>query len=85
MQKWFIVSEIFQTNEVVTKTDNEKKLKYYGKEIKRLSESVKQTKVSYEIMKNFPEINFVGKTNKGNLVFENKNQQLKVTPNGQIL
>ena len=36
-------------------------------------------------MKNFPEINFVGKTNKGNLVFENKNQQLKVTPNGQIL
>ena len=22
MQKWFIVSEIFQTNEVVTKTDN---------------------------------------------------------------
>jgi hypothetical protein len=27
----------------------------------------------------------VGKTNKGNLVFENKNKQLKVSPQGNIL
>jgi hypothetical protein len=38
-----------------------------------------------DIVKNFPQVNFVGKTNRGNLVFENKNKQLKVSPNGQIL
>ncbi len=89
LEKYFVINEnekkFIKDKKVVNKKVNENKLKYYGKEIKRLSESVKQTKVSYEIMKNFPEINFVGKTNKGNLVFENKNQQLKVTPNGQIL
>ena len=89
LEKYFVINEnekkFIKEKKVVNKKVNENKLKYYGKEIKRLSESVKQTKVSYEIMKNFPEINFVGKTNKGNLVFENKNQQLKVTPNGQIL
>jgi hypothetical protein len=55
------------------------------REINRLSESVEQRQTAKDIVKNFPQINFVGKTNKGNLVFENKNKQLKVSPNGQIL
>ena len=38
-----------------------------------------------KIVNNFPYITFVGKTNKGNLVFENKNKQLKVSPKGNIL
>jgi hypothetical protein len=41
--------------------------------------------VSKKIVNNFPFVTFVGKTNKGNLVFENKNKQLKVSPNGNIL
>ena len=55
------------------------------KEIIRLSESLKQKNVAEKVINSFPEVTFVGKTNKGNLVFENKNKQLKVTPNGQIL
>ena len=62
----------------------EKKQRYFS-EIKRLSESVSQAKIATKIVENFPNISFVGKTNKGNLVFENKDKQLKVSPKGNIL
>ena len=67
------------------KTQLKNKVQNYVNEINRLSESKNQKQVAKEILKNFPQINFVGKTNKGNLVFENNNKQLKVSPNGQIL
>jgi hypothetical protein len=69
----------------VKKQINENRVKSSIVEINRLSESLNQRKVAKDIVKNFPEINFVGKTNKGNLVFENKNKQLKVSPSGKIL
>jgi hypothetical protein len=69
----------------VKKQINENRVKSSIVEINRLSESSNQRKVARDIVKNFPEINFVGKTNKGNLVFENKNKQLKVSPSGKIL
>ena len=67
------------------KTQLKNKVQNSFNEINRLSESKNQKQVAKEILKNFPQINFVGKTNKGNLVFENNNKQLKVSPNGQIL
>lgn len=67
------------------KTQLKDKVQNSFNEINRLSESKNQKQVAKEILKNFPQINFVGKTNKGNLVFENNNKQLKVSPNGQIL
>ena len=69
----------------IKKQINESRVKTSIVEINRLSESLNQRKVAKDIIKNFPEVNFVGKTNKGNLVFENKNKQLKVSPSGQIL
>lgn len=75
------VSEKKQNEKLVT----EEKKKRYFSEIQRLSESVSQSKIAKKIVENFPNISFVGKTNKGNLVFENKNKQLKVSPKGNIL
>ena len=69
----------------IKKQINESRVKTSIVEINRLSESLNQRKVAKDIIKNFPEVNFVGKTNKGNLVFENKNKQLKVSPSGKIL
>jgi hypothetical protein len=57
----------------------------YAKEIERLSLTESQSEISKKIVNNFPFITFVGKTNKGNLVFENNNKQLKVSPQGNIL
>jgi len=57
----------------------------YNKEIERLSLTEAQAEISKKIVNNFPFVTFVGKTNKGNLVFENKDKQLKVSPKGNIL
>ena len=67
------------------KVISESKKVKYNQEIERLSLTEAQAEVSKKIVNNFPYITFVGKTNKGNLVFENKNKQLKVSPNGNIL
>jgi hypothetical protein len=67
------------------KVISESKKVKYNREIERLSLTEAQAEVSKKIVNNFPYITFVGKTNKGNLVFENKNKQLKVSPNGNIL
>lgn len=75
------ISEKKQSQKLVTE---EKKNRYFS-EIQRLSESTSQAKIAKKIVENFPNISFVGKTNKGNLVFENKNKQLKVSPKGNIL
>jgi hypothetical protein len=67
------------------KVISESKKIRYSKEIERLSLTETQAEISKKIVNNFPYITFVGKTNKGNLVFENKNKQLKVSPQGNIL
>ena len=67
------------------KTISESRKARYSKEIERLSLTEEQKEISNRIVENFPFITFVGKTNKGNLVFENNNKQLKVSPKGNIL
>lgn len=89
LQKYFSVNEN-EKKFIVEKKEMKKqflkeKVKNVKGEIQRLSESTNQTKTSLDIIKNFPEITFVGKTNKGNLVFENNNKQLKVNRSGNIL
>lgn len=89
LKKYFSVNENEKKFIVEKKEEKKKVLKEKvrdsKKEIVRLSESTKQTETALEIIKNFPGVNFVGKTNKGNLVFENKNKQLKVNRSGNIL
>jgi hypothetical protein len=89
LSKYFMISEsekkFVENKKKIKKNIVEDKKKSDLKEIIRLSESLKQKNVAEKVINSFPEVTFVGKTNKGNLVFENKNKQLKVTPNGQIL
>ena len=89
LSKYFMITEsekkFVENKKKIKKNIVESKKKNDLKEIIRLSESLKQKNVAEKVINSFPEVTFVGKTNKGNLVFENKNKQLKVTPNGQIL
>jgi hypothetical protein len=89
LKGYFVINEsekkFTENKKKVKKTELKDKFRNSVKEINRLSESVEQRQTAKDIVKNFPQINFVGKTNKGNLVFENKDKQLKVSPNGQIL
>ena len=89
LSKYFRIDEtekkFVENKKKIKKNIVEDKKKSDLKEIIRLSESLKQKNVAEKVINSFPEVTFVGKTNKGNLVFENKNKQLKVTPNGQIL
>lgn len=61
------------------------KKKTIMEEVKKLSETIEQELASDFILKENPEFKFLGKTNKGNLVFEHKGQQLKVSTKGEIL
>ena len=89
LEKYFVVTEGEK------KVTESKKIKKFlsekinnisiKKEIKRLSESVEQELTSEFIMKENTNIKFLGKTNKGNLVFESDKKQLKVTSKGELL
>ena len=52
---------------------------------KELSETIEQELTSDFLIKEHKDIKFLGKTNKGNLVFEHEGQQLKITRKGEIL
>ena len=45
----------------------------------------KQAGVAKNLMEAAPSLQFVGRTTKKNLIFENNGQQVKITPNGNIL
>ena len=89
LEKYFVVTEGEK------KVTESKKIKKFlsekinnisiKKEIKRLSESVEQELTSEFIMKENTNIKFLGKTNKGNLVFESDKKQFKVTSKGELL
>lgn len=54
-------------------------------EVVKLSESVEQELVSEKFLRANPSFNVVGKTNKKNIVFENNQKQIKISPEGEIL
>jgi hypothetical protein len=45
----------------------------------------KQANVAKNLLEAAPSLHFVGRTTKKNLIFENNGQQVKITPNGNIL
>ena len=55
------------------------------KEMKSMCETVEQELTADFLLKENQEIKFLGKTNKGNLVFENEGQQIKVSQSGELL
>ena len=50
-----------------------------------MSETQKQTNACDLLFEQYQNINFVGKTNKNNLVFQIGNKQIKVTPHGRVI
>lgn len=55
------------------------------KEIRRLCETVEQELTANTLIKKSKNIKFLGKTNKNNLIFENKGEQIKISTKGEIL
>ena len=89
LSKYFVINEnekkFHQAKKQNKKLVIEQKKKTDKNQIARLSETVKQKKVATDVINSFPDMKFVGKTNKGNLVFEHNNKQLKVSPKGELL
>jgi hypothetical protein len=54
-------------------------------EVVKLSETIEQELSSQKFLNENFSSKIIGKTNKQNLVFENKGKQVKITPEGQIL
>jgi hypothetical protein len=55
------------------------------KEVRKFTETIEQEFSSEKFLQENSNFIFVGKTNKNNLVFENKNTQIKISPEGSIL
>jgi len=55
------------------------------KEVKTFTETIEQEFASEKFLQENSSFVFVGKTNKKNLVFENKDKQIKISPEGTIL
>lgn len=79
----FTKKEINEQREKRTKKLNENKSKI--KEIVRLSESVEQEIASAKFLEENSSYKFIGKSNKKNLVFESKGNQVRVTPEGFVV
>ena len=89
LSKYFVVSDEEKT---LTESKNIKKFLVekiqkvtIRKEMKSMCETVEQELTADFLLKENDSIKFLGKTNKGNLVFENEGQQIKVSQNGELL
>jgi len=89
LEKYFVITE---DEKKITESKKVKKFLFekiknvsVKKEIKRLSETVEQELTSEFLVKENDDIKFLGKTNKGNLVFEADGKQLKVSSKGELL
>ena len=89
LSKYFVVSDEEKT---LTESKNIKNFLVekiqkvtVRKEMKSMCETVEQELTADFLLKENKTIKFLGKTNKGNLVFENDGQQIKVSQNGELL
>ena len=89
LSKYFVISE-----EEKKETETKNVIKFINEkvnnvkvktEIKEMSETLEQQLTSEFIMKENKHSKFLGKTNKNNLVFEIGDNQVKVSPNGELL
>lgn len=54
------------------------------KEVVKFTESIEQEFMAKKFLEKNPNANFIGKTNKSNLVIENNGKQFKITPKGIV-
>lgn len=89
ISKYFEVSDIEKKQLMESKVQKKKKIKFESekrtKSIKKLSESLEQEMASLKFLEENSKYNFVGRTNKKNLVFEYKENQIKISPEGIIV
>lgn len=74
-----------QENKKQRQLDNKLKAKRKMSEVRTFSETIEQELSSQKFLEENSNFTFVGKTNKKNLVFENKDKQIKISPDGIIL
>ena len=77
LEKYFLVSESEK------KTNTKKKNKSIS--VVSLAESIVQKTAVEFMLSESKELKFLGKTNKGNLIFEHQGKQIKVTTEGEVL
>jgi len=90
-----VLTSYFDISEEESKLTESKKVKSFIEEkiekvktksrIKELSESFEQENSSEFILKENKNAKFIGKTNKGNLVFNINEDEIKISPAGEIL
>ncbi len=77
LEKYFVINESEKT------VNNNKSVN--TKKARRLSESISQEVASIKFMKENPNAECVGKTNKGNIVFESDSTKFRISSKGMIL
>jgi len=89
ISKYFEISkkEIMESREKVAnkKLSKISEVRKQMKDIVKLTETIEQELASQNFLTKNSSAKIVGKTNKKNLVFENRGKQVKITPEGQIL
>ena len=89
ISKYFEISkkEIMESREKVANKKLAKisEVRKQMKEIVKLTETIEQELASQNFLTKNSSAKIVGKTNKKNLVFENRGKQVRITPEGQIL
>jgi len=89
ISKYFEISDSEKKlQEQKNSINEEKKNRQFAKQInsiKKLSESIEQELSSKKFLEENKDFTLIGKTNKKNLVFENKKGQIKITPEGLVI
>jgi len=89
LSKYFEISkkEILEEREKKEnrKVENQARLEQKMKSVSKFTESVEQETASRKFLEENSKFNLIGKTNKKNLVFENSEKQVKITPEGMVI
>ena len=87
-----VISKYFEVTKkeiLENKDKNLKKLKTNFvnqiSEVKKLSETIEQELASKKFLQKNSSAKLVGKTNKKNLIFNNKNEQIRISPKGTLI
>lgn len=78
-----VLKKYFVVNEGEKKIENSKKVN--TKNARKHSESISQEVASIKFLKENPKAKLIGKTNKGNLVFENRDRQYRISSKGMVI
>ena len=89
LSKYFEISkkEILEEREKKEnrKVENQARLEQKMKSVSKFTEAVEQETASRKFLEENSKFNLIGKTNKKNLVFENSEKQVKITPEGMVI